>query len=367
MTAPAPVAAPDGDARRERARGAFLGLAVGDAAGFPSLYHRTVRLARRRSILWRFALLLDEQQVLRMPLPFTGGRPEPLALSGTDDSEFLAVAALVLLEVGGDFSSGPLFEGWQRHVVDAADQIWSGISERSSIVNARRGLVPPATGNDNPAHYDDGAVARAVAVGARFPGDTGRAAQVATAMAEITNAADGVWAAAAMGAAIAAAVGGGGWDEALDAALRQVPPGSWLSRQIDLALRLEGEASSAFALAAELSDRVANASYSFGAVAPETLASALALSKAAGGDPMVAVPAAATVAKQADSVPAMVGALTGALSGARALPAAWTTRVDRLRGICVPALEGLSLVELADALVAAHEQTAAGPEEATDN
>jgi ADP-ribosylglycohydrolase len=322
-------------------------------------------MAYRRSVLWRFALSLDEQQVLRMPLPFTGGRPEPLALSGTDDSEFLAVSALVLLEAGADFSPGRLFEGWRRHVVDAGDEIWSGISERSSIVNARRGLVPPATGNDNPAHYDDGAVARAVAVGARFPGDTVRAAEVATVMAQITNAADGVWAAAAMAAAIAAAIGGAGLDEAIDEALRQVPAGTWLSRQVDLALRLEAEASSAFALAAELTDRVANASYSFGAVAPETLASALALSKAAGGDPVVAVPAAATVAKQADSVPAMVGSLTGALSGAGALPAAWTTRVDRLRGVCVPALEGVSLVELADSLVAAHEEAALGPEGGT--
>jgi hypothetical protein len=66
------------------------------------------------------------------------------------------------------------------------------------------------------------------------------------------------------------------------------------------------------------------------------------------------------VAKQADSVPAMVGALTGALTGASALPGAWTARVDRLRGVCVPALDGRSLTELADALVAAHAASAAG-------
>lgn len=343
------------DARRDRARGAFLGLAVGDAAGFPSLYHRTTRVPRRRSLLWQFAAELDRERVLRMPLPYTQGSPEPLCISGTDDAEFLAVSALILLEAGGDFGQESLFQGWRKHVVDVGGDIWTGISEKSSIVNARRGLLPPATGNDNPAHYDDGAVARAVAVGVRFPGDAGRASEVATLMAEITNAADGVWAAAAMAAAISSAVAGAGVHEALEMGRNQVPSGSWLSRQLELAMRLADQASSAFGLAAELSDRVANASYSFGAVAPETLASAFAFTAAAGGDPKDGVPAAATVAKQADSVPAMVGALTGALSGAGALPDAWTTRVDCLRGVCLPALTGQSLTGLADALVGAYD------------
>ena len=142
---------------------------------------------------------------------------------------------------------------------------------------------------------------------------------------------------------------------------RQVPSGSWLSRQLALALPLAAGAPSAFALAAELSDRVANASYSFGTVAPETLPSCFALSLAARGDPVVAIPAAATVAKQADSVPAMVGALTGAVKGRQSLPQAWVSRVDRLRGLCLPALAGVSLTELADALLAASESNTTGP------
>ncbi len=361
MTSTVPRPGPKADGRTDRARGAFLGLAVGDAAGFPSLFHRSARLGWRRSVLWRFALDLDQQQVLRFPLPFTLGPPEALSLSGTDDSEFLAVAALLLLASDDDFGPDRLFAGWRERVVDVADEVWSGIAERSSIVNARRGLVPPATGNDNPAHFDDGAVTRAVAVGVRFPGDVKHAAEVATTVAEITHAEDGVWAAAAMAASIAAAVAGASLEEAVEEGCRQVPSGSWLSRQLALALPLAAGAPSAFALAAELSDRVANASYSFGTVAPETLPSCFALSLAARGDPVVAIPAAATVAKQADSVPAMVGALTGALKGERSLPQSWVSRVDRLRGLCLPALAGVSLTELADALLAASEASTTGP------
>jgi ADP-ribosylglycohydrolase len=86
------------------------------------------------------------------------------------------------------------------------------------------------------------------------------------------------------------------------------------------AMSLAEHADSPFDLAAALNDQVANWNYSFGAVAPETLASAYALALAADGDPMTAIPAAATIAKQADSVPAMVGAVTGALAGVDRLP-----------------------------------------------
>jgi ADP-ribosylglycohydrolase len=337
---------------RSRAQGALVGLAVGDAAGFPALFHRTVRLGRRRSALWRFATELDEQHVLRFLMPMSHGLPDALAVSATDDGEFAAVAALILLEAGGDDSSEALFAGWQKHVVQVGDDVWSGISERASIVNARRGLRPPETGNDNPAHFDDGAVPRAVPVGVRFSGHPGRAAQVAATMAEITNAADGVWAAQAMAATISAAVGGAGLAEAIETGRQSIPADSWLGRQVVTAMALAERATSAFDVAAELNDQVANWNYSFGAVAPETLASAYALALAADGDPMAAIPAAATIAKQADSVPAMAGAITGAVAGVDRLPPAWRAKVSTLRGVCVPALKGVSLPDLADELVA---------------
>ena len=340
-----------GTSTRDRARGALLGLAVGDAAGFPALYHRTIRLGKRRGVLWHFSADLDRQQVLRFMLPTSSAVPEALNVSATDDGEFAAVAATILLDCAGDYSPEALFAGWQKHVVEPADDIWSGIAERASIVNAQRGLRPPETGNDNPAHYYDGAVSRAVPVGIHFAGAPGRAAEVARSLAEITNAADGVWAAQAMAATIAAAVAGAAVTEAVEAGRQLIPADSWLSREVARAVQLVGSAASAFDLAAELSDTVANRSYSFGDVAPETLASAYALVLASGGDPHTAIPAAATIAKQADTMPAMVGAITGAVSGGGQLPAAWASRVEVLRGICVPALEGVRLSELADKLL----------------
>jgi ADP-ribosylglycohydrolase len=205
----------------------------------------------------------------------------------------------------------------------------------------------------SPAHFDDGAVARAVPVGLRYPGDADRAAEVATRLAEITHAEDGVWAAAAMAAAISAAASGADAPEAVRAGLARIPRDSWLSRQMANALDLAQAAATPLDLVADLNDQVANASYSFGTVAPETLASAFAIVSATGGDPTVALPLAGMIAKQSDSMPAMVGALTGTLSGVEALPRRWRDKLDLLRGHCLPHLAGTSLTALADQLVAA--------------
>jgi ADP-ribosylglycohydrolase len=344
----------------DRARGALLGLAIGDAAGLPALYHRSTRLGGPREWLWQFSAEADTQHVLRFPLPFTVGRPEPLELAGTDDTEFAVAAALILLEAGDDPTSEALFAGWRRHVVDRSEEVWTGIAERSSIVNTLAGLTPPATGNDNPAHFDDGAVARAVPVGLRYAGEPDRAAEVATRLAEITHAEDGVWAAAAMAAAIATAACGADAVESVHAGVARIPQGSWLSRQMTNAIDLAASAATPLDLVADLNDQVANASYSFGTIAPETLASAFAIVLATGGDPTLAVPLAGMIAKQSDSMPAMVGALTGALNGAEALPQRWRDKVDLLRGHCLPHLAGTSLTAIADDLVAASHKDGVG-------
>ena len=341
--------------RRDRARGALIGLAIGDAAGLPALYHRGARLGELREWLWRFSAEADTNQVLRFPLPFTKGGREPLELAGTDDTEFAVATALILLGAGDPATPDELFAGWRRFVVDRGDEVWSGIAERSSIINTRAGLTPPATGNDNPASFDDGAVARAVPVGIRHAGDPEQAAKIATRLAEITHADDGVWAAAAMAAGVAAAVSGTSAADTISVGVKQIPPGTWLSRQMTRALDLAAAATTPLDLVADLSDEVANASYSFGTIAPETLASAFAIVLSTGGEADTAIPLAGMVAKQSDSMPAMVGALTGALTGAATLPRRWMEKVDLVRGHCLPHLAGTSLVAVADDLARANE------------
>ncbi|MDX3070491.1 ADP-ribosylglycohydrolase family protein, partial [Streptomyces sp. ND04-05B] len=63
-----------------------------------------------------------------------------------------------------------------------------------------------------------------------------------------------------------------------------------------------------------------------------------------------AVPAAACLSRVADSAPALVGALTGALGGGTAVPASWRDACRTLSGCALPRLTGIDLVHLAELL-----------------
>jgi ADP-ribosylglycohydrolase len=336
---------------RDRMSGALFGLAAGDSIGGAALRHRTIRLGTKRSWLWRHAVEMDRQHVMRVPEPFTLGRPEPLELSGTDDTEYAVVVANILATLPNAFDVTHLVNGWREWLVDTPDDIWEGVSEASARVNLLKGLLPPQTGNDNPHHYDDSSVARSVPIGIAFHSDPDRAASVAASFASITNAEDGVWAASAFAAMVAHLVRGDALDVALSAARSQIPSGSWTDRCLQQADReLAAADGNAFAAIPGLNDRVVNASYSFGNVAPETLSVAIAILSTQPAHLEVGLGIAAMLPKQSESLPAMIGAALGARDGVRLLPAAWVSSLDRLKGHIVPRTRGLSLSETANQL-----------------
>jgi ADP-ribosylglycohydrolase len=353
--------------RLDRAQGALLGLASGDAAGFPAMYHRQITVPARRRLLWRRGAESDAALVNKLPLPYSGSAPlETLAFGPTDDAEQAALAALLLLDLGDDPSTDELFDAWFRQVEPQQDSFWGSIADRSAIRNARAGLRAPDTGNDNPHHYDDSAVARSVPVGIRWAGDPERAATVARRLASITNADIGIDGAAAFAAAIATAVGGGDIGRAIDAARRQVGGDTWTARKWALAETVVAAEGSLFAAIPRFHNEVSNLEYGFGNVVAETLPLAFVIARESGTF-AEALGLAAMVPKQADTMPAMVGALIGATTGVGAIPESWRTAVDELRGICVPSTRGFRLAEIASQLLDAADRdgsqpmTSAGP------
>lgn len=337
---------------RDRGRGALLGLACGDAIGFPALMHHSVRLGPMRACLWSKGAEADAQQILRFPLPFTVGNVPALEFSGSDDTEWAALVACLLDELGSSADGDALLSAWDRWVTDQAAAVWVGIAERSAIKNRLRGLRPPECGDHNPHRFDDSSVARAVPVGLRYAGSAEQAAATATQLASITNSEDGVWAATAMAAAISTAVAGAPVVDVVAAATDQVPNGSWLAAGIEQASAVLAEAGSPLAAVPGWCDRMASHLYTFGTVAAETFPVALACYEACDGRFDTALPIAALIAKQSDSMPAMVGALCGATGGAGSLPSTWVAAVDGVRGITLPQVAGRSLIALADTLIA---------------
>ncbi|MEW5351340.1 ADP-ribosylglycohydrolase family protein [Streptomyces sp. 16-176A] len=365
-----------------RIEGLLLGLAAGDAAGWPAARHRAARMPEwTRRLTRELDTFAEQNATTTLPVPIALNQPPgPLRLGPSDDAEWAAFAAEAVLRAGDDDALGDLSR--DRRVRAAIDLTWNTvaaevaaaadrapeiesavlplrarISVRAGLGNLATGLRPPATGHDNPHYFDDAACVRACALAVAHPGDPRRAAELAEFDARYTQDGDGVHGARAMAAALALALTGAEVEHCVTAALAELPAQTEIGRNARHALALaragEGESEGAFALVPLLEHQIVDHVYSYGVAAAETVPVALALSVAAGGRIAHALPAAACLSRLADSAPALAGALTGALGGGEAVPASWREACRTLSGCVLPRLTGTDLVELAGLLEAA--------------
>ncbi|MFJ1650845.1 ADP-ribosylglycohydrolase family protein [Streptomyces sp. NPDC088337] len=361
-----------------RIEGLLLGLAAGDAAGWPAARHRAARLPEwTRRLTRELDTFAELNATTTVPVPIALNQPpEPLCLGPSDDAEWAVFTAEALLRAGDDEAFGDL--GRERRVRAAIDLTWNAvagevaaaaerapeagsvvlplrarISVRAGLGNLATGLRPPASGHDNPHYFDDAACVRACVLATAHPGDPRRAAGLAEFDARYTQDGDGVHGARAMAAALAEALAGAEVGACVAAALAELPERTEIGRNARQALRLAGDTESAFALVPLLEHRIVDHVYSYGIAAAETVPVALALATAAEGRIAEALPAAACLSRIADSAPALTGALTGALGGGEAIPASWREACRTLSGCVLPRLTGTDLVELAGLLEAA--------------
>ncbi|MFF3210488.1 ADP-ribosylglycohydrolase family protein [Streptomyces sp. NPDC002886] len=391
-TAPRTEADPVGPRRIE---GLLLGLAAGDAAGWPAARHRASRMPEwTRRLTRELDTFAEQNATTTLPVPIALNQPpEPLRLGPSDDAEWAAFAAESVLTAAGVLLSDLSRSRRMRAAIDLA---WNAlasevaaaaerapevesavlplrarISVRAGLGNLAAGLRPPATGHDNPHYFDDAACIRACVLAVVHPGDPEAAADLAEFDARYTQDGDGVHGARAMAAAIATALASTGTctaadtDAAVDAALAQLPESTEIGRNARHAVKLaraeRGAAGGAFAIVPLLEHQIVDHVYSYGIAAAETVPVALALATAARGRVGEAVPAAACLSRVADSAPALAGALTGALGGGDSLPAAWREACRVLSGCALPRLAGTDLVELA-ALLTRTELTSPKPQ-----
>ncbi|WLQ43632.1 ADP-ribosylglycohydrolase family protein [Streptomyces laculatispora] len=369
---------PRSTGRRARIEGLLLGLASGDAAGWPAARHRAARMPEwTRRLTRELDTFAEQNATTTLPVPIALNQPpEPLRLGPSDDAEWAAFAAGTVLTS----AAGPL-HGLSpgRRMRAAVDVAWNAlaaevaaaaarapevesavlplrarISVRAGLGNLAAGLRPPATGHDNPHYFDDAACVRAAVLAVVHPGDPAAAADLAEFDARYTQDGDGVHGARAMAAAIAEALGGADVDTAVNAALAQLPEGTEIARNAAHAVRIArdfaGEKAGAFALVPVLEHQIVDHVYSYGIAAAETVPVALALATAARGEIAQAVPSAACLSRVADSAPALAGALTGALGSIRSVPDGWREACRTLAGCALPRFAGTDLMELAGLL-----------------
>lgn len=335
---------------RLRVRNAMLGLALGDAISWPAMFHRSVVLPFwTRRIRREIDAASEDNNTLPLAMPFSLNRPaEAFSLAPADDTEWAAFTIKNILRQRGKFDGDLWLSSWQK--LAHAENLKASVSVQVALAHLRKSIQPPNSGRYNPHYFDDSAVVRAVPIGAVCVGQAQVAATLAARDAEITNAEDGLWAAQAMAAAISAACNGESLQAVLAYALAQLPPASWIRRIVDEALALCDPSLSALAVVPLLSEAIINREYNYGNVAPETFALTLAIVKQTRGEFETAMMMATTFAKAADSVPAFVGALCGAMTKHDILSSSWRVCLQELRGLCIPALSGVDYIALVEQL-----------------
>ncbi|WP_326723768.1 MULTISPECIES: ADP-ribosylglycohydrolase family protein [unclassified Streptomyces] len=320
-SAPAP-----GDAAglRERARGALLGLAVGDALGAPA---ENMKPSEIRAKWGRITGYVAE-------------RP-----AGTDDTEYAIFSGLLLARHGSALTVSHVEAAWHQWIADRDEGPFrgAGFSERGTLENLRRGLAAPISAQHRHA-WSDGLAMRAAPFGVFAAGRPAEAARLVAIDGSVSHDGEGIYGGQAVAAGVAAAMAGAPTIAVVASALAVIPDDSWTARSLRRAVAVAHRGERAVRSA------VVIGGYPWTDLAPEAVALAFGAYAAADGDFTESVLTAVNMGRDADTTAAVAGALAGATRGASSIPAAWAAAIGPALGSCLPSMEGHHVLDVAELL-----------------
>lgn len=336
---------------KTRAFTAFMGLGIGDAMSWQAMYHRSYLLPFwTRRIRREIDAASEESNTIRLPMPFSLNQPaEVFAIGPTDDTEWAVFTAKQLLDQQGHLDKDKSLQTWLR-LANSEESVRGSIGVQAGLANLRRGKLPPICGHDNPHYFDDSSMCRAVPIGIVCAGKPDRAAALAKLDAMMTNADEGILAAQIIAAMMSQACAGESLEEIMRYVRRMIQQSSWLEKTVENALCLAESSVSILHAFPVLCDRIINRVYSYADAAPETLALLLVILKKTGADFEIAMMTAASFASVADSLAPLVGAVTAALMERKFDYSDWLDNLRHLKGICIPELQGVNFLAIAEDL-----------------
>ncbi|QEV17595.1 ADP-ribosylglycohydrolase family protein [Streptomyces alboniger] len=326
-TACVPSVPAPGDAAdlRERARGALLGLAVGDALGAPA---ENMKPSEIRARWGRITGYVTEHP------------------AGTDDTEYAIFSGLLLARHGSALTVAHVEAAWHQWIADLDEGPFrgAGFSERGTLENLRRGLAAPISAQHRHA-WSDGLAMRAAPFGVFAAGRPAEAARLIAVDGSVSHDGEGIYGGQAVAAGVAAAMAGARVDTVVTAALSVIPDDSWTSRSLRRAVAVAHRGERAVRSA------VVIGGYPWTDLAPEAVGLAFGAYAAARGDFRCAVLGAVNMGRDADTTAAVAGALSGATCGARAIPGPWASAIGPARGSCLPSMRGHHVLDVAELLL----------------
>ncbi|TJZ51025.1 ADP-ribosylglycohydrolase family protein [Streptomyces piniterrae] len=334
---------------QDRARGAMLGLAVGDALGAPAENMKPSQIRRRWGRIEGF--------VEDVP-------------AGTDDTEYAIFSGLLLAAHGSALTVADVEAAWHQWIADRDEGPFrgAGFSERGTLENLRRGLAAPISAQHRHA-WSDGLAMRAAPFGVFAAGRPAEAARLVAIDGTVSHDGEGIYGGRAVAAGVATAMvalppgpstsGPGGTpnlDAVIAAALSVVPEDSWTARSLRRAVGAAQRCRHDPGITRLGTERAVRSAVVIGGypwtdLAPEAVGLAFGAFTAARGDFTASVLTAVNMGRDADTTAAVAGALAGALNGAAAIPESWTAAIGPALGSCLPSMAGYHVLDIADLLV----------------
>jgi ADP-ribosylglycohydrolase len=318
----------------ERALGALLGLAIGDALGMPT------QLLSRQRIVDDYGPLLDGFE------PAPPGHPIAAGMAAgqvTDDTEQAVILAQVLIDGGGLVDANELAErltAWEADMRARGSLDLLGPSTRRALADLLAGGDVEHTGRNGDTN---GAAMRITPVGIATSPQTAALVAAVEAASRVThNTSIALAGASAVAAAVSAGVDGAGYDAAVEGAIAAATAGSQRGRWLagaDVASRIRW----AIGLVAGLADAdacdVVQRLVGTSLATQESVPAAFALWSLHPHDPWLTCRLGASVGGDCDTIAAMAGAMSGALVGPAGFPADAVAQLEAANpGLDLPGL-----------------------------
>jgi ADP-ribosylglycohydrolase len=302
---------------QSRARGALVGLAIGDALGMPT------QLLSRAAIAERFGVLKGFE-----PAPDANPISRGMAAGRVTDDTDQAVILGERLVVGDGYVDPELFAkellAWEKRMIEIGSLDLLGPSTRKALTLVLEGKPVSETGRTG---STNGAAMRVAPVGIAFPAEPLDAlVDAVVASSYVThNTTIAIAGAAAVAAAVSAGVAGAGVSDAIALAVRAAHLGGSRGHYFagpDVAARIEWAID---LVKGRTTDEALDLVYRLvgtGVATQEAVPAAFAICSLAPSDPWLVCRIAASLGGDCDTVAAIAGAIMGACLGVEAFPAA---------------------------------------------
>ncbi len=313
-----------------KALGAFIGLAVGDALGQP------VEGNTYNEIQDKYGYITD----------FIS---KDAAVS--DDTEYALFNARLLLKYGKEITSEKIAKEWlDKIAVQTEGFSGAGFSEMATIENLRSGMRPPSSGKHIHS-WSDGLAMRVAPFGIYFWGHPDRAAEIAEIDGQVSHSGEGIMGGRLVAAAISIAMKTNDYQEILTESLKHISKDSWTYRSVRKGISIGEQFSNMKEALPVLYEELVYDCYPWADLAPEALGLSFGILASTRCTFVDSVLGGVNIGRDTDTNAAITGAIAGAFQGIEKIPVAWKDKITPARGSCIKTVKGLSIGDITEKLM----------------